>query len=173
MTRILLVDDHKGVRQSLANYLSLCEALEVVGEASNGAEAVEICGRLAPDVVVMDINMPVMDGIEATKMIACRYPEVVVIALTLYDNEEKLREAYRAGAYACLVKGSVDELANVIQSTAERAGKSVQAPTGRDTGMADRSMPSAPRPLFGLADSEDRAEHAGGNGRGNGNGRDE
>ena len=86
--QVLITDDHKVVRRGLRGFLELDPALEVVGEASNGVEAVELARSLKPDVVLMDLLMPVMDGIEATRKIRRELLEVEVVALTFFSNPD-------------------------------------------------------------------------------------
>src|SRR5918997_2605172 len=97
-TRILITDDHGVVRQGLRMFLSLDPELEVVGEASNGEEAVAMARELEPNVVLMDLLMPVMDGIEATKAIRAAMPDVEVIALTSVLEDGSVAGAVKAGA---------------------------------------------------------------------------
>src|SRR3712207_130979 len=96
--RILITDDHGVVRQGLRMFLSLDPEMEVVGEAANGREALALARDLKPDVVLMDLLMPVMDGIEATRAIRSELPEVEVIALTSVLDDGSVTGAVRAGA---------------------------------------------------------------------------
>ena len=118
--RVILADDHDMVRQGLSLFLKMFDDLELVGEAHNGAEAVELCGRLHPDIILMDLIMPEMNGIQATQFISEHYPDVRVIALTSFgDNDELVQAVINAGASICLNKqASVDELADVIYAIA-------------------------------------------------------
>ncbi|PYE55939.1 response regulator [Deinococcus yavapaiensis] len=117
--RVALVDDHDVVRTGLKMYLSLDDTLEVVGEASNGLEGVAMVERVQPDVVVMDLMMPVMDGIEATREIRSRFPDVEVLALTSALEEHKVNGAIRAGAIGYLLKdASSDVLGEAIHAAA-------------------------------------------------------
>jgi len=114
--RILLVDDNEMVRSSLIDYLTMFDDMEIVGEAGNGKEAVELCSKLHPEVVLMDLDMPVMDGIEATKMITCMDLEIKVIILTEFGLDKTV-EAQQAGAQFYLEKGvSMEELVEAIRS---------------------------------------------------------
>jgi two-component system, NarL family, response regulator LiaR len=116
---ILLVDDHSVVRQGLRMFLSLDPELQVLGEASNGAEAMEQIRKLKPDVVLMDLVMPVMDGITAIQHIRREFPEVEVIALTSVLEDEKVVGAIRAGAIGYLLKDTqADELCRAIKAAA-------------------------------------------------------
>jgi two-component system, NarL family, response regulator LiaR len=102
--RVLIVDDHGIVREGLKMYLAVDSEFEVVGEASNGAEAVEECRRLQPDVVLMDLVMPVMDGAAATARIREMYPTVQVVALTSFAADDLVQRALDAGAISYLLK---------------------------------------------------------------------
>lgn len=102
--RLLIVDDHEGYRQALASTFSLEPDIEVVGHANNGEAAIDQAGRLRPDVVLMDVNMPGMNGMETTRKLTDMYTGILVIVLTMYRGEEHLREARRAGASAYVMK---------------------------------------------------------------------
>lgn len=106
MIRILLVDDHNLVRAGLASLLASTDDLEVVGEAENGSRAVELAGELEPDVVLMDLSMPVMDGVEATREIIHRRPASIVVVLTSFSDQARVVDALRAGAVGYLLKDS-------------------------------------------------------------------
>lgn len=115
--RILIVDDHGIVRQGLRMYLRFDPDLEVVGEASNGKEAVEQALQLRPDLVLMDILMPVMDGLEATTTIRKALPDTEVIALTSVLDDAVIHQAIRAGAIGYLLKDTgSDELCRAIHA---------------------------------------------------------
>ena len=102
--RVLIVDDHDVVRQGLATFLELHDDIELVGEASNGVEAVEMAGQLLPDVVLMDLVMPEMDGIAATEKIHASYADMKVIVLTSFTDDDKVFPAIKAGAAGYLLK---------------------------------------------------------------------
>ena len=104
--RILVADDHELVREGFQRALSREPGLEVVGEAANGREAVELCRRLKPDLVLMDVRMPEMDGLEATRAIKAQQPEVSVLVVSTYENPDYLLEAIRAGAAGYVLKGA-------------------------------------------------------------------
>jgi two-component system response regulator DesR len=111
--RVLIVDDQSFARRALAALLSLQEGLEIVGEAANGNEAIELAGRHSPHVVVMDIEMPVMDGMEATRRITRAWPHIRVVIFSMHD--EWRERALKKGAHAFLVKGeSPDRLLAVL-----------------------------------------------------------
>lgn len=119
--RILLVDDHAVVRQGFKFFLDVIDDLELVGEASNGEEAVTVAAQVKPDVVLMDVVMPKMNGIEATKAILAHNPDVKIIALTSFtDNENLVQEALSAGASGYFFKDvNVNELANAVYTVYE------------------------------------------------------
>lgn len=102
--RVLVVDDHTIVREGVCALLGLSPEMEVVGEASNGAEALEMARKLKPDVVLMDIAMPVMDGLEATRRLTREFPESKVLALTQYDDREYVFQIIEAGARGFISK---------------------------------------------------------------------
>lgn len=102
--RVLLVDDHALLREGLAGLLNAQPDFEVVGEASNGQEAIERTGDLMPDLVLMDVDMPVLDGVTAAQAIKAALPYVTIVMLTVHDADEKLFAAIRAGAQGYLLK---------------------------------------------------------------------
>lgn len=125
--RVLIVDDHDMVRSGLEVFLETCDDLELVGEASGGEEAVRLSAELQPDVILMDLVMPGMDGIAATRNILDANPQVKIIALTSFKEKELVHEALQAGAISYLLKNvSIDELSNAIRDA--YSGKSTLAP---------------------------------------------
>ncbi len=115
-TRILLVDDHAILRRSLKALLDARPEMEVVGEASDGRDAISACEMLRPDVVLMDVSMPELNGIEATRQIRRARPGTQVVILSAFGDQDQLREALRAGATGYVVKRSdVDELVLAVQ----------------------------------------------------------
>src|SRR5215208_434538 len=118
--RVLITDDHGVVRQGLRMFLSLEPDFEVVGEARNGQEALQMARELRPDVVLMDLLMPVMDGVEATEAIRKELPEVEVVALTSVLEDVSVTGAVRAGAIGYLLKDTdSDERGRAIKGAAE------------------------------------------------------
>jgi NarL family two-component system response regulator LiaR len=114
---VVIVDDHALVRQGLRTFLDLHEDIQVTGEAANGLEAVEQVGQLRPDVVLMDLVMPEMDGIEAIKRIRSICPDTKVVVLTSFTEDEKLFPAIKAGAMGYLLKNvSPGDLVNAIKA---------------------------------------------------------
>ena len=144
--RVLITDDHKVVRRGLRGFLELDPGLEVVGEASNGEEAVELARRLEPDVVLMDLLMPVMDGIEATREIRRELPQVEVVALTSVLEDASVAGAIRAGAIGYLLKTTdADELCEAIKAAA--AGQVRLAPEAAARLMHEVRAPESPEAL--------------------------
>ena len=114
--RVLVADDHGSFRSGLAALLATAGDLSVVGEAATGAEAVERASGLQPDVVLMDLAMPVLDGVEATRRIAEAMPHVAVLVLTMSDDDESVFAAIRAGARGYLLKGAPrDEVIRAVR----------------------------------------------------------
>jgi DNA-binding NarL/FixJ family response regulator len=124
--RVLLADDHQILRDGVRRGLESAGAT-VVGEADNGEEAVELAEALRPDIVLMDISMPVLDGVAATERITSRFPDIKVVVLTMHDDPDSTRAALRAGAIAYMTKGT--SFADVYD-TLERvmAGEEVLSP---------------------------------------------
>ncbi|MGK2949618.1 MAG: response regulator transcription factor [Acidimicrobiales bacterium] len=117
--RLLLADDHRMLREGLRRSM-VEEGFEVVGEADNGEEAVRLAAELQPDVVLMDVSMPEMDGVEATRLIRATDTATQVIMLTMHADKEVLAEALRSGASGYLVKDcSTDEVADAVRMAAE------------------------------------------------------
>lgn len=115
--RVMLVDDHAVVRSGLGAFLSVMPDLELVGEAENGQEAVVRCGLLQPDVILMDLIMPGIDGVTATRLIHEKYPSVHILALTSFQENALIQGALQAGATGYLMKNvSARELAAAIRS---------------------------------------------------------
>ena len=130
--RLLLADDHPVVRAGLAGMLAAEEDLEIVGEAADGAEACELAQRLRPDVVLMDLRMPGVDGATATARISSELPQVRVLVLTTYDTDSDIVRAVEAGASGYLLKDTPRrELADAIRAAAR--GETVLAPVAAAT----------------------------------------
>lgn len=125
--KVLIADDHPVVREGLSTMIAQQPDIEVVGEAADGAEAVEKALALKPDVILMDLRMPVLDGVEAMQQIRAKYKDVKFIVLTTYDTEEYVFRAIESGAQAYLLKDALrDELFKAIRNVYE--GKSVIEP---------------------------------------------
>lgn len=104
--RVALVDDHSLVRDGIKALLSVMAPLEVVGEAENGADAIEMIGQCQPDLVLVDIGLKDMNGLELTRLLRNRYPSLKVLMLSMYDNHEYVSESVRAGASGYVLKNS-------------------------------------------------------------------
>ena len=144
--RTLITDDHKVVRRGLRGFLELDPELEVVGEASNGEEAVAMARSLQPDVVLMDLLMPVMDGIDATREIREELPDTEVVALTSVLEDAAVTGAIRAGAIGYLLKTTdADELCEAIKAAA--AGQVRLAPEAAARLMREVRSPASPEAL--------------------------
>src|ERR1700680_4306820 len=121
--RILLADDHAVVRQGFKMILAAQPDIEIVGEAGNGREAVELAEKLKPDLVVMDVTMPELNGIEATRRLAASTPRTRVLALSMHKDSVYVREILRAGARGYLLKDSVDaDLVFAVRAVAQGEG---------------------------------------------------
>ena len=141
--RVMIVDDHAVVRSGLAAFLLAFDDLELVGEAGGGEEAVQLCPQVQPDVVLMDLVMPKMDGATATRAIRERCPEVQVIALTSFEEEELVQGVLQAGAISYLLKNvSADELVSAIR--AAHAGRPILAPEAAQALIHAATHPPAP-----------------------------
>ena len=150
MIRVLLADDHGVIRDGLGRLISALDDMELVAVAADGANAVEQCARLAPDVVLMDLDMPVLDGIEATKRIVAARPETAVLVLTSFSDRRRIMGALEAGACGYLLKDvDADEVAAGIRAAAR--GESPLDPRAARTILDARS---APDPLAGLSARE-------------------
>jgi DNA-binding NarL/FixJ family response regulator len=146
--RVLLVDDHALVRRGFRRMLDDDETLEVVGEASDGAEAVELAGKLKPQVIVMDCQLPQMTGLEATRKILRAQPDTAILMLSMHSEDTLVRQALEAGARGYVLKNALDlDLARAIKEVA--AGHSVLDPQvkrseglkgERETGLTAREL---------------------------------
>ncbi|MEV6036179.1 response regulator transcription factor [Nonomuraea sp. NPDC052116] len=155
--KVLLADDHELVRKGFRLMLDAQPDLGVVGEAADGAEAVELCRRLRPDVVLMDLHMPGLDGVRATELITAELPEVRVLALSTFDLDENVVAALRAGAGGFLPKDvSPEELIEGVRVV--HRGESAVAPRLLTRLIGTFIHVSRPRPvpaeLDGLTDRE-------------------
>ncbi len=144
MTRVLLADDHTMLRQSLRRALTE-KGLEIVGEAGDGEDAARLAIELQPDVVLMDVSMPVLDGVEATRVIRDRAPAVQVVILTMHAEKGVLDRAIRAGAVGYLVKDcTMDEVVRTIQQAA--SGETTLSPE-----LAGAMLAEAVQPMTGVS----------------------
>ena len=150
--RVLSVDDHEIMRGGIRYLLLAVEDVKLVGEACSGVEALELCESLNPDVVLMDMRMPGMDGIETSHLIHNRFPKIKILALTSFEEEDMIRDAMQAGVIGYLQKGiSIDELAAAIRSAHE--GKPTLSPKAFRTLVESSATPSQ-IPDFSLTERE-------------------
>jgi len=141
--QVLVVDDHPIVRDGLRNLFLVFDDLEMIGEAENGKEALDFCMLTPPDVVLMDILMPGMDGIQATRAIREQHPRVKIIILTSYPEDDLVKKSLEAGAIGYVLKNSpIDELANAIRSAF--AGHTTLAPEATNALVQAKSSPPKP-----------------------------
>lgn len=118
LIRVMIVDDHQVIRQGFGMFLKAFPDLEFVGEAINGKEAIALCGEMRPDVILMDMRMPLMDGVSAIRVIREEYPDIAIIALTSFtDDKQLVQAALEAGAIGYLFKDiSINDLAMSIRA---------------------------------------------------------
>lgn len=141
--RVMLVDDHTMVRRGLATFLKIFDDLQLVGEAESGEMALQLCADVLPDVILMDMVLPAMDGAATTRVIRQRFPQVQVIALTSFKTGDLVRNALESGAIGYLLKDvSADELVAAIR--AAHAGRATLSPE-----VAQTLVESVNRPLPG------------------------
>ncbi len=149
--QVLLVDDHNVVRSGLATFLRAYDDLELVGEAKNGLEALNLCHKKQPDVILMDLKMPEMDGIAATRAILEDYPGIKIIAMTSFEEEELVHGVLAAGAISYLLKNvTSDELAKAIREAV--SGRSTLSPEAARV-LVQATRPTK-QPLFELTERE-------------------
>ena len=150
MIRLLIADDHAVVRTGLTQLLSALDEVELVGAATNGEEAVALCAELVPDVVLMDLEMPSLDGIEATRRIKEAQPGVAVVILTSFSDRERILRALDAGAAGYLLKDAEpDELTRAVRAAAQG-----DAPLDPRAGRALLSDRTATSPADALSERE-------------------
>lgn len=150
--RVMLVDDHAVVRSGLSAFLLAYDDFDLVGEASSGQEALELCASLQPEVILMDLVMPGMDGAEATALIHDKHPQIQIIALTSFKEKELVEGAIKAGAISYLLKDvSADELADAIR--AAHSGEPTLSPEAAQVLIQAARQPEK-KPGFDLTDRE-------------------
>jgi NarL family two-component system response regulator LiaR len=141
--RVMLVDDHSMVRRGLATFLKVFDDLVLAGEAENGEAAIQLCAKAKPDVILMDMVMPIMDGVSATRIVRQQYPNVQVIALTSFKEGEMINNALEAGAIGYLLKDvSADELVRAIRSAT--AGRATLSPEVAQSLVETANLPPLP-----------------------------
>ena len=149
--RVMLVDDHNVVRSGLATFLRAYDDLELIAEAKNGREAVKFCREKKPDVILMDLMMPEMDGITATRAILADCPEIKIIAMTSFEDEALVQGVLAAGAISYLIKNvTSDELAKAIRDAV--SGRSTLAPEAARV-LVQATRPST-KPTYDLTERE-------------------
>jgi len=141
--RVMLVDDHTMVRRGLATMLKVFDDLQLAGEAESGTAAIQLCGEVLPDVILMDMAMLDMDGATATRVIRQQFPQVQVIALTSFKEGKVIKQALEAGAIAYLLKDvSADDLVWAIRSA--HAGRATLSPEAAQALVEESNLPPAP-----------------------------
>jgi NarL family two-component system response regulator LiaR len=149
--KVMLVDDHNVVRSGLATFIKAYEDLELVGEAKNGHEALILCHQNKPDVILMDLIMPEMDGIAATRAILTDCPEIKIIAMTSFEDEQLVQGVLAAGAISYLIKNvTSDELAKAIRDAV--SGRSTLSPEAARV-LVQATRPTK-QPLIDLTERE-------------------
>ena len=152
--RVLVVDDHPMFREGLCGLIRELPSIDLIGQAATGEEALELVGASAPDVVLMDLHMPGMGGIEATRRMTAAHPEVAVLVLSMLDDDQTLRAAVAAGARGYLLKESTpDEIVGAINSVV--SGQAVFGGAIGSRVLAALSTRPASRALDGLTDREE------------------
>jgi DNA-binding NarL/FixJ family response regulator len=125
MTKVLLVDDHPLFREGIRALLSAESDIEVVGEASDGKQAIDLAGKLSPDIIVMDLVMPGMNGMQAAQQLHDQYPNIKVLILSMYDDDEYIRQILKAGASGYVLKRAAsDDLLRAIREV-EKGGSAL------------------------------------------------
>lgn len=151
--RILLADDHPLFREGVAHSLESAKDLTVVGQACSGEEAIELTCTLQPDMVLLDINMPGIGGIEAARRISAEYPNMRIMMLTVSEDHESLLSALKSGAHGYVLKGvSANELRAIVRSVAH--GEPYVSPTLAAEMLLEFSRPKSPQPSTGLTPRE-------------------
>jgi NarL family two-component system response regulator LiaR len=141
--RVMLVDDHTMVRAGLATFLMVFDDFILVGEAESGRTAIQLCAEVLPDVVLMDMAMPDMDGVTTTRLIRQQFPQVRVIALTSFKEGRLIRDSLEAGAIGYLLKDvSADDLAHAIRSA--HSGRATLSPEAEQSLVQAANQPPVP-----------------------------
>jgi NarL family two-component system response regulator LiaR len=141
--RVMLVDDHTMVRRGLATFLKVYDDLQLVGEAESGESAVRLCAEILPDVILMDLVLPAMDGAAATRLIRQKFPNVQVLALTSFKEGELIKNALAAGAIGYMLKDvTAEDLARAIR--AAHLGRATLSPGAAQALVETANQPPAP-----------------------------
>jgi len=141
--RVMLVDDHPMVRRGLATILTVFDDLQLVGEAENGEAAIKLCAKVLPDVILMDMSLPVMDGATATHAIRQKFPQTQILVLTSFKEGNVIKQALAAGAIGYLLKDvSADDLVRAIR--AAHTGRATLSPAAAQALVEDANLPPMP-----------------------------
>src|SRR5512132_3917568 len=150
--RVLVVDDHRHIHDVITRVLIGNPDISIVGQAANGAEAVRLCEEVQPDLVLMDVVMPVMDGLQATERIREKYPDIKILVLSSFQDHESVHQLLRGGAVGYITKDALtSDLVNVIRTTMQ--GKAVFSPTVIEKLISPQVSPTAVE-KFNLTDRE-------------------
>jgi len=150
--RVLVVDDHRHIHEIITRVLIGISDISLVGQAANGAEAIRLCEELRPDLVLMDVVMPVMDGMQATERIREKYPDLKILVLSSFQDHESVHQLLRGGAVGYITKDALaNDLVNVIRTTMQ--GKAVFSPNVIETLISPDASPRATE-KFNLTDRE-------------------
>ena len=150
--RVLVVDDHRHIHDVITRVLIGNPDISIVGQAANGAEAIRLCEEVKPDLVLMDVVMPVMDGMQATERIREKYPDLKIVVLSSFQDHESVHQLLRGGAVGYITKDAItNDLVNVIRTTMQ--GKAVFSPTVIEKLISPDVAPQ-PTDKFNLTDRE-------------------
>jgi len=143
LIRVMLVDDHTMVRRGLATFLKVFDDLQLVGEAESGEAAIQLCAEILPDVILMDMSLPGLDGAKATYIIRKKFPKTQVIVLTSFKEGKLIRQALEAGAIGYVLKDvSADDLVHAIRSA--HAGRATLSPEAAQALVEAANLPPSP-----------------------------
>jgi NarL family two-component system response regulator LiaR len=152
LIRVLVVDDHRHIHEVVDRVLSSLPDILIVGQAANGAEAVRLCDEVQPDLILMDVVMPLMDGMQATERIHGKYPDLKILVLSSYQDHESVYQLLRGGAVGYITKDALaHDLVNVIRTTMQ--GKAVFSPDVVEKLIFPEASPAATE-RFNLTDRE-------------------
>lgn len=141
--RVMLVDDHPMVRRGLATILKVFDDMQLVGEAEDGEAAIKLCAKVLPDVILMDMSLPVMDGVTATQSIRQKFPQTQILVLTSFKEGKMIKQALAAGAIGYLLKDvSADDLVRAIRSA--HTGRATLSPAAAQALVEESNLPPAP-----------------------------
>jgi two-component system, NarL family, response regulator LiaR len=150
--RVLVVDDHRHIHDVITRVLIGISDISIVGQAANGAEAVRLCEEVKPNLILMDVVMPVMDGMQATERIRDKYPDLKILVLSSFQDHESVHQLLRGGAVGYITKDALaNDLVNVIRTTMQ--GKAVFSPNVIETLISPEAAPLATE-KFNLTDRE-------------------